>query len=460
MKKSVILLVLLFYVSFVYAQDFSVTDLVIKNTIKPDGVAKFQLSVKNDGRYGVFKISVLSPEWISDLDEYLLSLSNNEVESTEISLRPKKDVNAGNNKVILLVNALNDENRSLQYPLNVMVENYNNIVDVSVSVPDEIDVRTEVPIKLNFENVGLKDFKNIKVNLTSEGLDESFTIDIDYREKVEQDIFIKFDRKTRPGKHTLNIEIFDNEELISKSTREIKIVNSIDVKDKEIFENGFLYSIYKVVRTNDGNSVSKESVVLEIPSFKGIFTGFSPSPTRVKDNVYVWEFELKPSKEYVISVNTDYRPFILELLCLVLFIVMVIVVMKNKVSVRKKIEVLKTEGGGKRFKVSLFVKNNRNYNLKNVKIIDHLPGFLYTSGKDCSVKPEKIVKDVDGTKLEWVIPDFLSKSERIFSYEIYSTLRIVGELQIPKTIVKYRNKRGREVTDKSNFLSALFSRHR
>ena len=121
MKKSVILLVLLFYVSFVYAQDFSVTDLVIKNTIKPDGVAKFQLSVKNDGRYGVFKISVLSPEWISDLDEYLLSLSNNEVESTEISLRPKKDVNAGNNKVILLVNALNDENRSLQYPLNVMV---------------------------------------------------------------------------------------------------------------------------------------------------------------------------------------------------------------------------------------------------------------------------------------------------------------------------------------------------
>ena len=55
------------------------------------------------------------------MDEYLLSLSNNEVESTEISLRPKKDVNAGNNKVILLVNALNDENRSLQYPLNVMV---------------------------------------------------------------------------------------------------------------------------------------------------------------------------------------------------------------------------------------------------------------------------------------------------------------------------------------------------
>ena len=459
MKRGVILFVFLLCVSFAYAQNFSVTDTAIKNTIRPDETAQFKVLVKNDGKYDIFKISVLSPEWISDLDEYLLSISGNEVEFANINLKPKQDVGVGVNKVVLLIGAVNDQSRTIQYPLSVSVENYENIVSTVITVPNEIDVRSEVPVKLNFKNKGLKDLKNIEVRLSSDGLNKSFFMDLGYKGVAEQDVLVKFDKKTKPGEHVLKVEIFENSKSIGRNTKKIKVVNSINVKDKEVFEKGILYSIYKVSRINDGNSLSKESIVLEIPSLKGFFSRTSPSPTRVKDGVYAWEFELKPGKEYTISVYTDYRPFVLELLCLILFVVMVYVVMKNKVSIRKKIEVLVIDGG-KRYKVTLFIKNNKNYDLKNARIIDSLPGFLYASEQNCSVKPDKIVKHVVGTNIEWVIPDFESGTERVFSYEIYSTLRIVGKLQLPKAVVKYKNKRGKEVTDKSNFLTALFSRHR
>ena len=98
MKRGLIVFIFLLCVSLTYAQNFSVSDTPIKSTIKPDETAQFKVLVKNEGKYDLFKISVLSPEWISDLDEYLLSLSGDETEfKIERRFRPNFDseVDAG-----------------------------------------------------------------------------------------------------------------------------------------------------------------------------------------------------------------------------------------------------------------------------------------------------------------------------------------------------------------------------
>jgi len=50
----------------------------------------------------------------------------------------------------------------------------------------------------------------------------------------------------------------------------------------------------------------------------------------------------------------------------------------------------------------------------------------------------KIIKGEGGTRLVWDILELTKKDERIFSYNASYKLNVIGQLNMPRTLVRYR----------------------
>mgnify|MGYP001561269742 CR=1 FL=1 len=200
-------------------------------------------------------------------------------------------------------------------------------------------------------------------------------------------------------------------------------------------KSGFLIVNRVITKTNSGNLAVSETTEVTKNVLTRLFTTFSETPLITERSgllvYYKWGNELSPGESVTLNVKTNYiLPFGLILL-VVLGVYFVKVYSRTAVVVKKRCFFVRTKGGEFALKVMLNVKARKM--VDNIEVFDRIPSATKLYQK--AGLPHSF--DEKNGKLSWKIGKLNAGEDRIFSYIIYSHLRIVGRLELPSATVHF-----------------------
>jgi hypothetical protein len=217
--------------------------------------------------------------------------------------------------------------------------------------------------------------------------------------------------------------------------------------------DGFLVRDTTITKSNEGNIQSTAVTVAKRDALSRLFTTFSKEPLSSERNgfivTYSWEASLKPGESNVVTVSTNYTlPFIV----LVLIIVVVVLVRKTtnaSISVAKSVSFVRTKGGEFALKVTLTATSDKN--VENIQLIDSVPAVMKLYHK-YGHAPDRV--DAHTRRLFWDIDRLSAGESRVFSYIIYSNIKVVGRFELPAAVAVFeQNGQTHEVYSNRAFFS-------
>ena len=215
--------------------------------------------------------------------------------------------------------------------------------------------------------------------------------------------------------------------------------------------HGFIVISTQYTKTNIGNVPVAAQINVTKDVLSRLFTINSVSPNQTIRSTlydtYTWSENLQPGQSYSITSTTNYTlPFIF-LLVIIIVALSVKLYTRTNLIVDKKISYVKTKGGEFALKVSLHIKAKKY--IENIQIIDRLPGVAQLYEK-FGVMPDKV--DTATKRLFWNIDRLNKGEERVYSYIIYSRIRVVGRFELPSAAALYmRNGKTEEVLSNKAF---------
>ncbi len=314
---------------------------------------------------------------------------------------------------------------------------------LEITFPPSIDPeQKEVTVGLRFRH-DITLSANVKA--TSELLSDTFSVKDLSIEKQEAVLTLNDLKGKNAGVYKITFEFeIDGEKVIAEKDMVLSPV--VTVKTDEETTGGILSSETKVTKTNNGNSATDVSILLNRSVVSSLFTTFSDAPKTRKDGrfyLYEWEKELNPGESYTVSLKTNYYVPFLVFLLLLLALVVFKIVTKSPVEITKKVARVRTKSGAFAAKIIISAKNTGKP-VSNVKIIDRLPAFTeILSNKFSVLTPSEIKK----RSVVWSIPQMSTGEEIMFSYIVYSKVNIFGRLEVPPAVVTF-------IDSKDNFLES------
>ena len=291
---------------------------------------------------------------------------------------------------------------------------------LSVEPLDIVHGSENVVIRVrNLNNIEVRD---AKLNLKSVFFEGEKTFSLRPLESTEIVLPVKTDiQDVAAGAYVVSLDLA----IGDASARFEDSVNYLEKKNVAITQTrkGFLIITTKITKTNNGNLAVKEETGVSKNVLTRLFTTFSTEPlTTERSGLFV---SYKWEESWILNVRTNYTlPFILVLL-VVLSAYFVYLYSRTSLVLKKRCSFVRTKGGEFALKVIINVKTKNR--VENVELFDRIPlaAKLYQG----SGMPHKF--DERTGKLSWVVNGLNSGEERIFSYIIYSKLRIVGRLELP-----------------------------
>lgn len=253
--------------------------------------------------------------------------------------------------------------------------------------------------------------------------------------------------------------VYDMTSVIKVQDAETEVESEISYLEKEGTSvrrdsSGFIVRKNVVTKTNEGSVPVAASIGLKKDIISRLFTINSPDPVRVERSGlvvnYEWEKNIGPGEMFVVESTTNYTfPFILIVL-VVLVIVFAKTYSRKALNLEKRVSFVRTKGGEFALKVSVRVKARKH--VDRVQVIDTLPNMVKLYEK-FGRKPDKIDKDM--RRLGWNLERLNAGEERVFSYVIYSKLRVVGRFELPAAtaIFELDGKTGEVRSNRAYFVS-------
>ena len=212
-------------------------------------------------------------------------------------------------------------------------------------------------------------------------------------------------------------------------------------------------NIFLKVR-NDGNSVVNATTSETIPTFMKTFISFVNKPDAeqsVGNNIiHTWFFyNLQPGEERTIEYQINLWQIVLLGVIIIIAVAYAFTYVFT-IRIIKKHKLFGPVAGSKEILITLEVKNKTRHPIHDVYIRDFLPAFATIVEKFETVKP--VVRKTDGgTEVVWRFDTLKSMDERVLTYRIKPTMEILGEIKLPKAIIRYsdKNKQLKKVISKS-----------
>ncbi len=304
-------------------------------------------------------------------------------------------------------------------------------LEESVAVSADNILPNDKRVNVVFKNIKNSHLENLEVEFESTFF-EDFTEKISLGPLEETSFKAVIDekkiRKLSAGPFVITATI----RAKNTKTRVEGIINYLEREGVAVNKttSGFLIRKTTTIKTNVGNT----PIIVDIESKRDIvtrlFTGYSINPETSDRGgffvEYVWQKELQPGESYSIISTTNYTfPFILIIL-IVLIGIMAKAYAKTSLTLTKRVSYVRTKGGEFALKIRLHVKANKH--LENVELSDQIPATtkLYEKfGKH----PDKI--DEHSRKIHWNLGSLNSGEEQVFSYIIYSKLKVIGRFELP-----------------------------
>ena len=451
---------------------------VNSRTITRDGTATFSLNVSHNSPVAqIFEIYTSDVLWDLRTEpsaNRILTVPPGETVSTTLLLRPLYAY-PGYYVVPISVKISGSlDGITLNPQIAVLASNtpqgeYSPSVSVILDAPSSLDPRKDVSLRVNLENLNLKDLSKVDVKLRSSLFNQDYSTSLAGLEKKSVSFTLSVDPLTKPQDDVLRVSVLVQDPVSPYQFEAAPFVVSIepygDIVFEPVQEKLFLERITRVKVVNTGNVDRVGSYALPGGFLKSLVSKGTPAYERkVVDGVSVfsWDVSLGVGQSSEIVLVTNYRLPIIVLVLILLGVVAYfkfrspIVIFKSAVVVGTK------EGGISEFKVLLEVKNRSPSVLKNVNILDNLPHMVdvmkeFEAG---SLHPVSIMKHNTGTLLKWVIDDLDGFEERVITYKIKSKLSILGSLTLPVAVAKFDTSLGRRRSSKSNTAHLGISSHK
>jgi hypothetical protein len=194
--------------------------------------------------------------------------------------------------------------------------------------------------------------------------------------------------------------------------------------------SGLVIRKHNTIKTNDGSVPITATISYHRDLLSRLFTTLSPDPAQVTKEglgvTYLWTQELAPAESLNVVMTTNYTvPFIVLIIVLGAAALAWWVFWKPLV-ISKNVHPVRTKGGEFALKVTIAIKAHKN--LTNVVLHDHIPHTMQLY-QQFGIRPHTI--DESARKLSWQLGHLNAGETRVFSYVVYSKMRVVGNFHLP-----------------------------
>lgn len=461
------LLVLVFSLQTVLAEDFEVKFTEVKSSILINETAIFELNVTNNGP-NIEYFTVYSPdiEWSFVTDptsDKNMKIYPYQSFKTLIKITPVEPLNYGIYGIIANVRhvRLNKVKPTtllvtIRNPFSAVYGSYLPALRVSTAMAKDIDPREETVIKVNLENRNKLEVRDVKIRLRSALISEEYTTSLLPLERKTLDFVVSFDDLERPRSDLLHVtaeaKIEDRSYEFNAEAFEYNIIPYGEIGEDITEESGFLSKTKTVLLKNMGNVERKYAYHYKKPFMSWIYLSTNPKATVVKidgDKQLEWSFTVAPNMAERVVIRYNFWPFLIFIGIIVLIIVGYYI-FRSPVVISKSAAVTATKDGGMwRINVQIYLKNRSNKKIKHVMVKDKVSNLLEMQQEFevGTIQPCKVLKhDKKGTIANWDVGTLDKFEERIITYKTKAKLSILGEIVLPHSVVSFsKNNRKMQV---------------
>ena len=467
MKKSFLVWALTFVLlaSFSLAQTtdpFTVTIDPAEESILFNESATFLVTITNNQQLtDQFKLYSPDVEW--DLQfipttDRILMLPSGLSKTVTVKLRPLH-VSAGAFGVNLYVKASKGDalKKAILYvglSATKQPENYLPALYTDVKIPSKIDPRDQFNYQFTLKNRNRKTLPNIDLKIRSNLIQHDDIITLGPLQELNFSIPIKLDDLTSPQSDALVAALTYKEDgktyHFDSKPAPFEVVAYGDLVDEQQHDRTFFKYIDTIIITNMGNSKREKIYSIETTFLQKLFTRTTPIATSEKQNgKHVLKFPviLNVGESTTLVLIHNYRPLFWSIVILILLIILYQFYKSPIVLTKISTVVATKEGGASELRIVIMVKNRGPKLMTDVLIMDKVPNLaqIVREFESGTLEPISILThEQKGTLLKWRIDKLDKFEERLISYRIKTRLAVLGNIQFPPAVAKYRTLNGKE----------------
>lgn len=439
----------------------------IVDAISAGDEAKFDVTITNNMRFDDnFKLKFSNDvEWTILTDPLTLKfgtfdLSVGESVNFKVRIRASPSASLGYNIYVIALSAQGaatgvKETVPLTFgygPQFLTPKEYAALVVASIEVPESVDPRGDMQIKVHLRNRNPLNISGLVVKASSQVVDQEMQVNLAPLE--EKDVYFtqELDPFESPKQDTLVIEIIKAETTLVRLEKVFEIISYSEYSTRTEEKKGLLMTTFSIDVVNDGNYWTSDKVRHPTSFIKSLFSHTEPAAKTVRvdgERYLEWTIELGPNERIELKVVENYWPIVIILILIVVAVVLYFVLRSPIIIKKDAIIVATKEGGIAGLKIVLHVKNRSNALVGEVHIVDSIPNIAVVDKEfDVgSVAPEKVVKHAKkGTLLKWNLEDMDAGEERMLSYKVKSRLTILGSFTLPAAVSKFVAKGKQKIT--------------
>ncbi len=445
--------------------EFDVSYNIVEDTIYPDEIAEFSVTLTNYEDFEEsFTVFTIDPNWILDVQPAGVSADSGQSASFTLKIQPRQGLPTGPYLVPVRFKSLNkpttEELAFFVYlkSYTPLVGEYKTSVALGVRVPEKLDPRNKLALEVELRNRNGLDIKELNVRVTSDIFSKDYTTSLGPLEEKSSEILFDVDLLEKPGIYPVTVEIFRNNESVSKVEKNIEIVDYSKIEEESYFVRELFKKTEYITVKNIGNEKKTATIDREKNFFERIFTKTDPSRSPQKidgKNVYSWTIVgLDPLEEYQVTVVENYR-FLASIIIIIILIVVGYYLFRSPIITLKRAKLLASKEEDASFiKIKIFMRNRTKKPVYNIKVLDRVPKMANVV-EDYDVlgtlQPTKVVRNPRlGSIVRWDIEKLDPYEERIISYKIKSHLKIVGSIKLAPLKARFDTGLGRERSTFSN----------
>ena len=463
MKKGIIfILAILLLVNVVSAiEGIQVEEVTSETIIEPGQAAEFSFTVTNVGSK-TQQLNLQAEPYIglpSSTFEYMfiepnyLALEGHESVKLNITAQLKEGMKVGKRyKTYFTIQSLDDKGIDQTYNLQLFLKEPTDPVTMYISDMSEVVAPgSNLVITLSLNNNVEEDLSNIDLHLTSDLFEEEKTVQVFQGQERDVEFIIPVTPSTPPKDYSFSVRLYMDDELITTDSGSFTIGSNSDIEEDVSVESKFLFEKTTVSKTNKGNLIVSESHTQDVSLITGWFAGYNINPSQKVAGEANWYFNLAPEENYTITVTIDYRPLVISLIVLLMLVLVLYYLFTKRVTVTKEVFKLKYSTDGlSEFKVQLHIKNNTNKKIKDVSVIDRLPKVIQPSTQFGTLQPHRVQRGDKGIRIMWKMKELLNGEERIITYNVTTGMKVIGDLNLPRAVAKYKNESKKTIRLSSN----------
>jgi len=475
-------MIFLFIISVVHAEDFDI-NLKLMDTEIIEGTndaASFNLTITNTNVNNIlnFRVYTLqSIEWDVVVEDSTGNTVRVYPDSTRSFLVKIRSIGGGLGTYTVPLNVRpqsGDGKFETLVPINIVSADglYREYIpDIRIWVDMEnkkINPKNRENIKITLKNENPRNIEDLNIELTSRLINKRKTISLGPFQEKAIEFTVSFDPLEPPKKDILSVRVwttFENQSYPKKQPDaiEYEIIAYSNVEEDATVKEKFLKTEKRITVSNNGNVNKEYAVKIETTPLKQLFTYSSPRAEILKEGgerYLVWNLKLNAETKDGVDTETIVLVHNYRILFFIIILIIIGVIgyylLRDQIVIKKSaIQTTTEEEGILGLKVIIHIKNRGKTTIEDVRVIDKIPNIakLEKEFQVGTLKPSKILRGKTYISLKWDIHALESLEERIITYKIKSSLRIIGGIKLHPAIIKYKNEKAKEVIVHSNMFN-------